>query len=217
MAAANRGFNGVTCESLHHARCNGNFSCVAFAMSAASASDLADLTIDIEMRCSEHANVAVNAWMVVADKDGAGFVGGGSSGSITVPATYGKAFSVAGVEDIPHADPALQGQPQPWKDSSRGPAANYHTNGRRSRPTLPKLAHRVDGSINGHGTSFAAPRAAGDVVESILRDAADAHHPRRLRIYADADQLARNVVVRHGVHRAAGATDKDRTGFGTII
>lgn len=215
LATANPGFKSVVCESLYHARCNGSFSCVTFAMSAGTASDLADLTIDIEMRCSEHSSVAVNAWIVVADNHGATFVGGGSGGSITVPATYEKAISVAGVEDIPNTNPALQ--PQPWQDSSRGPAANYGTNGQQSLSTLPKLAHRVDGSVDGFGTSFAAPRAAGDVVESVLLDAATTSNPRQVKTYADADELARSVIARHGTNPAVGVADKDRIGFGAII
>lgn len=215
LATANPGFKSVVCESLYHARCNGIFSCVAFAMSAGTASDLADLTIDIEMRCSEHSNVAVNAWIVVADNHGATFVGGWSGGSITVPATYEKAISVAGVEEIPNTNSALR--PQPWQDSSRGPAANYGTNGQPSLATLPKLAHRVDGSVDGFGTSFAAPRAAGDVVESVLLDASTPRNPRQVKTYADADELARSVIARHGANPAVGVADKDRIGFGTII
>jgi hypothetical protein len=217
LATANPGFNSVVCESLYHARCRGIFSCAAFAMSARTASDLANLTIDIEMRCSEHSSVAVNAWIVVADNNGATFVGGGSSGTITVPATYDHAISVAGVEDVPNADPALR--PQPWQESSRGPAANY---GQRSWATLPKLAHRVDGSVNptppsGYGTSFAAPRAAADVVESVLRAASTIHDPELIKRYADADELARSVVARHGTNPPTGVADRDRIGFGTII
>jgi hypothetical protein len=215
LATANAGFNSVVCESLYHARCNGIFNCVAFAMSASAASDLANLTIDIEMRCSEHANVAVNAWIVVAEHDGARFVGGGSGGSITIPATYENAISVAGVEDVPNADPVLR--PQPWQESSRGPAANYGTNGQQSSSTLPKLAHRVDGSVYDYGTSFAAPRAAGDVVERILLSAVTAHDAGRLATYANADDLARSVVAKYGRIPALGVVDKDRVGFGAII
>jgi hypothetical protein len=215
LATANPGLNSVVCESLYHARCNGNFSCVAFAMSAKNASDLANLTINIEMRCSEHANVAVNAWIVVADHDGARFVGGSSGGSITIPATYENAISVAGVEDVPNADPVLR--PQPWQESSRGPAANYGTNGQQSSSTLPKLAHRVDGSVYDYGTSFAAPRAAGDVVERILLSAVTAHDAGRLATYANADDLARSVVAKYGRIPALGVVDKDRVGFGAII
>jgi hypothetical protein len=215
QAAANPSFRSVVCESLYHARCHGIFSCAAFAMSAKAALDLADLTINVEMRCSAHSSVAVNAWIVVADNHGATFVGGGSSGSISVPATYENAISVAGVEDIANSSPALR--PQPWQDSSRGPAANYGTNGQQPLRTLPKLAHRVDGSIKESGTSFAAPRAAGDVVESVLRDASTTQHPRLVKTYMDADELARSVIARHGTTPVAGVVDTDRIGFGAII
>jgi hypothetical protein len=216
LATANPGFQSVVCESLYHARCSANFSCAAFAMSAKTASDLADLTINIELRCSDHSSVAVNAWIVVADNDGASFVGGGSDGSITVPATYEQAISVAGVENVRKLDPALR--PQPWQESSRGPAANYGTNGQQSSAvTLPKLAHRVDSSIAGFGTSYAAPRAAGDVVERVLRAAVTTYRPRQIKRYADADELARSVIAEHGATGAPGKPDRDRIGFGAII
>lgn len=215
LATANPGFKSVVCESLYHARCSANFSCAAFAMSASTASDLADLTIDIELRCSDHSSVAVNAWIVVADNDGASFVGGGSDSSITVPATYEQAISVAGVEDVLSNDPAFR--PQPWQESSRGPAANYGTNGHQSSTTLPKLAHRVDSSIAGFGTSYAAPRAAGDVVECVLLAAATSYLPRNIKQYADADELAKSMIVRHGATAAPGMPDRDRIGFGAII
>lgn len=215
LATANPGFKSVICESLYHARCSGNFSCAAFAMSARTASDLADLTINLELRSSDHSSVAVNAWIVVADNDGATFVGGANGGSITVPATYEQAISVAGVEDVPNSDPALR--PQPWQESSRGPAANYGTTGQQSLVTLPKLAHRVNSSIAGFGTSYAAPRAAGDVAECVLLSAVTSYNPHNIQHYADADDLARSVIARHGTTAAPGMPDRDRIGFGAII
>jgi hypothetical protein len=215
-ATGTTGFQTAVCESLFHSRCNGIFSCVAFALSAGDPADLARLTIDVKMQCSRQLGVAVNAWIVVADNDGAHFVSGGHGGSVTVPATYGKGLAVAGVEDTQSSDPWLR--PQPWAFSSRGPNADYGVNGHsQSLVEQPKLAHDVAGSFQGRGTSFAAPRAAGDVVESVLKDAATVAMPLAVKRYSSVDELAQRVVVRQTHGQRLLPDRSDRVGFGAIL
>lgn len=181
-------FASVTCESLYHAQCLGITHCIAFALSAATALDLADLTIDFEI-AGTRSSLDLNAWVVLPTDQSCSFVGGGVDASICVPATLPDALAVAGVTR----------KGQPWRDSSRGTLG---------LPGAPALAHKVEhvSDPTEMGTSYAAPRAAADVVDRILNAAAQS--------YATPAALAQDVVA---MHNSNGFSAWDpRTGYGSI-
>jgi hypothetical protein len=140
----------IQCMSVYHARCSATMCCIAFAMSSPKESELADLTIDIEMTCQS--KVVVNAWRVLPSHDSSSFVVGANECSITVPATAPEIVSVAGMERDGRS----------WIESSRGPTADYVFGG-SSWPTAPMLSHLVQYIGVEKGTSYASPRAMADL------------------------------------------------------
>jgi hypothetical protein len=130
------------------------FACIAFAMSSSSpGKNLPSLQIRFKLNALK--NVVVNAWVVVAERENplTTFLEGGSEGSITVPASEAAALSVAG----------LKSATKMWEGSSRGPAAQYDSAVTEGSPSMAHLAEL--GSE--FGTSFASPRACGDVVKTL--------------------------------------------------
>lgn len=193
MKQAGPGFKSVLCESLYHAQCQGAMHCLAVAFSTAHDADLADLTIDITLLVGHDAQV--RGWVVLPGAAACGFVGARPAGSVTMPSTFADALSVAAMDNG-----------QPWKESSRGDP------GRHGKPNL---AHLVDsvGSPQ-KGTSFAAPRAAADVVERFLRSAATTRAPLAVARFANIDALTQSVLAQHGVRHAFWNA---RTGHGAIV
>lgn len=196
MQSTGAPFASVTCESLYHAQCLGIAHCIAFAMSAKAASDLADLTIDFEI-AGTRSPLDLNAWVVLPTDQSCSFVGGGVDASICVPATLPNALAVAGVTR----------RGQPWRDSSRGAPG---------LPGAPALAHKVEyvSDPAEKGTSYAAPRTAADVVERIRYAGVSAAAPFQLQSYATPAALTQDVVARH-VSKGCSAWDP-RTGHGSI-
>lgn len=188
------GFRSIACLSLYHARCSATMSCTAFAMSTATAADLADLTIDITLECDN--NAVVNAWKLLPANDGSSFITGSVEGSILVPATAAGVVSVAGVE---------RGG-QSWIESARGPSADYVPGG-LSGPTAPSMAHLVHFRGGERGTSYASPRASADITAEVLANlAAGTGLPPTLL------DLVQDTLMRRS---ALGAWDP-RVGYGAI-
>ncbi|MCG2625915.1 hypothetical protein L6654_04680 [Bradyrhizobium sp. WYCCWR 13023] len=157
LTTASIGLPGtLATHSLFTAKCQNNFSCIAFALSAIGlASALPQMLVRFKLEATQ--DVAVNSWIVIAE-DASGvtaFVEGGPEGSISVPATEEKVLSVAG----------LRASGQMWEGSSRGPSAEYD---RTRNPTgSPYMAHLADLAGGEYGTSFASPRACADAVVTL--------------------------------------------------
>jgi hypothetical protein len=142
--------------TLFSTKCQGNFSCCAFAISATRGAALPVLQINLKLQAQN--DVAVNSWVVVAEPDpntaSTGFFEGGAEGNITVPASDPSALSVAGLD--------VRGKV--WRQSSRGPGAQYDTaKGGTQSPLMAHLSHLGSGA----GTSFASPRACADAVVAL--------------------------------------------------
>ena len=144
----------VVAHSLFAAKCQKDFSCIAFAMSETSGAPLPNLQIFFTLKAI--ADVTVNAWIVVAEPDPlTALSGGGPVGTITVPATDASVLSVAGLEDATG---------KIWKGSSRGPAAQYASGAPAT--SSPLMAHLAALGTD-FGTSFASPRACADVAAAL--------------------------------------------------
>jgi hypothetical protein len=143
-------------HSLFSAKCQNNFSCIAFALSSAAPGTTLP-QLHVQFRLSATQDVAINSWIVISENDPCltVFVEGGPEGSITVPATEEKVLSVAG----------LRPSGQMWEGSSRGPSAEYDTT--RNPSGSPYMAHLADLGGGNFGTSFASPRACADVVATL--------------------------------------------------
>jgi hypothetical protein len=187
-------FNSVACQSLYQAQCLGTQNCIAFAMSAQQSSDLADLTIDLEL-LGTRTTLDVRGWVVIADRQACSFVGGSVDASICVPATLPDAIAVAGIT----------AQGQPWRDSSRGSPLS---------PGAPALGHLVQ-YVAGpdEGTSFSAPRATADAVERMCNHARSVANPYAVHVFLQPADLAQAVVAKHG---HASSQWNPRTGYGHV-
>jgi hypothetical protein len=150
----------MAASSLCSAQSSNGMRCIAFALVSTSAAPLPTLEIVFALRTGTNAKDAVvNAWIVIAEPvQETAFLEGGPEGSVVVPACDPAVIGVAGVLD----------DGQMWNGSSRGPASQYET----EQPDIgaPLMAHRPDGA-GSPGTSFASPRAAGDIAE-VLADSA---------------------------------------------
>jgi len=141
--------------SVFRDRCHNDMSCIALMLSTTDKTDLESLHINCGL--VSKAPVIVNAWIVVCGDPETAFIGSADIGSIMVPATEKSVLSVAGVDK----------QGQPWLQSSRGVAGVYAA--LPTLPSAPHLSHLVDfrGGMS-VGTSYAAPRAAGDLAGVLL-------------------------------------------------
>jgi len=178
LKSAPQGFGRTLVKSLFHSQCRNDMSCIAFALSAPNASPLTPVDVQFAIDASD--DIVVNGWIVVCGGARAMFVEGGSSATITVPASAPGILSVAGLDN----------QGRPWAQSSRGPAIVYDRSPGQRAPTAPSMAHRADWHGE-YGTSFASARACGDTV-NVVQD------PQRLRncgtildLICESYQLAR--------------------------
>jgi hypothetical protein len=163
----------LVASSLCTATSSNGMSCIAFALSASPAY-LPATVLEFEILATR--KVVVNAWIAVAERDPeTAFREGGQEGSITVPACDLAVLSVAGVTS----------SKQMWSGTSRGPAAQYTAT--EPPESSPLMAHLPNLSGD-YGTSFASPRAAGDVAVVVA-------DPARLAKCSNAKSL---VLERYG-------------------
>jgi hypothetical protein len=183
------GFNNIVCESLFHARCYNDISCIALALSTKKPPGLPILDLEFTLDCP--ADVVVNAWITVSKDRLSAFIEGNNEGTVRVPATDPEVLSVAGIES----------KGQPWSGSSRGPTGVYPGGGPAQSSTAPYIAflarHRGQ-----PGTSFASPRACAETA-NIIRDG-------KRRLIMDLVYKMLNIPS------SSSPTWNPRTGFGDI-
>ena len=187
LSAGHMGFPSVfTAQALFHSKCRNDLSCVAFSLSRLAA-QLPILDIEFALECS--ADTVVNAWIVLCEADPeTTFIQGDADGTVRVPATANHVVSVAGNDT----------NGRMWINSSRGPCADYSNGATERTPLMSHLANRGTEA----GTSFASPRACGDLLETVA-------DPQALAKCADGTDL---VCERYSLTRATAPWNK-RSGY----
>jgi hypothetical protein len=195
LAALPAGFNNVVCESLFHAQCHNDMSCIAFALSTKQPPGLPILNIEFTLSCP--VDVVVNSWIVVSEDLLSAFLEGNNEGTVSVPGSDPEVLSVAGVRS----------SGQLWARSSHGPVGVYQ---RGTTPsTVPYVAFLA--SYRGDwGTSFASPRACA-ATANIIRDAS-----KRTQCTTIKDLVHEILYENLNLPSGSSLSWNPRTGFGVV-